>query len=332
MRFACVAFALIAAAAAAQDEARPPFSEWLAGVRQEALSRGIRQEVVARALDDLAEPLPVVLERDRAQAETLLPLETYLSRRLTPSLIQTGRRMLSQHRTLLEEVGGAYGVPSSIIVAIWGIESNYGRFSGVRPIIAALATLAWDPRRSTFFRNELFNALEILDRGDIELAGMRGSWAGAMGQPQFLPSSYLKFAEDFDGDGRRDIWTSPADVFASVANYLKGHGWSRGDRWGREVRVSREARDRVADVMRRTEGCRATRDMTVPLPLEEWRRLGLRLADGSALPEADRTASLVSGASRDFLVYGNYEVLLDYNCAHAYALSVALLSERLAAR
>lgn len=332
MRFACVAFALIAGMAAAQDEARPPFSEWLASVRQEALSRGIRQEIVDRALNDLTEPLPVVLERDRAQAETLLPLETYLSRRLTPTLVQTGQQMLSQHRTLLDRVGDTYGVPSSIIVAIWGVESNYGRFSGVRPIIAALATLAWDPRRSTFFRNELFNALEILDRGDVELASMRGSWAGAMGQPQFLPSSYLKFAEDFDGDGRRDIWTSPADVFASVANYLKGHGWSPGAEWGREVRVSQETAGRVVDVGRRAGSCRATRDMTVPLPLEEWQQLGLRLADGAGLPEADRTASLVSGSSRHFLVYENYEVLLDYNCAHAYALSVALLSERLAAR
>jgi len=332
VRFACVACVLIAGMAAAQDEARPPFSEWLAGLRREALSRGIRQETVARALDELAEPLPVVLERDRAQAETLLPLEIYLSRRLTPTLIQTGRRMLSQHRALLDRVGDKYGVPSSIIVAIWGVESNYGRFSGVRPIIAALATLAWDPRRSAFFRNELFNALEILDRGDVELASMRGSWAGAMGQPQFLPSSYLRFAEDFDGDGRRDIWTTPADVFASVANYLKGHGWSPGERWGREVRAPSEAADRVVDVERRAGTCRATREMTVPLPLEEWQRRGLRLTDGAGLPTADRMASLVSGSSRHFLVYENYEVLLDYNCAHAYALSVALLSERLAAR
>jgi membrane-bound lytic murein transglycosylase B len=144
-----------------------------------------------------------------------------------------------------------------------------------------------------------------------------------------MPSSYLKYAEDFDGDNRRDIWTSPPDIFASIANYLKGYGWIAGERWGREVKLSREVERIVAtDVARREGGCRARREMTVALPLAEWQRLGVRQLDGSALPKADLEASLISGSARRFLVYRNYDVLLEYNCAHAYALSVALLSDR----
>jgi len=176
------------------QEARPSFSEWLAGVRAEALGRGIKQEIVDAALAGVEEPLPVILERDRAQAETVFSLEHYLARQLTRQMITRGRDAFAAHRELLEEVGDAYAVPPRIIAAVWGIESNYGRFSGIRPTVAALATLAWDPRRSTFFRGELFDALEIVNRGDIDLAQLRGSWAGAMGQVQFMPSSYLKYA------------------------------------------------------------------------------------------------------------------------------------------
>jgi membrane-bound lytic murein transglycosylase B len=319
-----------AAADAASAPTRPTFAEWLAGVRSEAMSRGIRQEIVDQALDGVIEPLPVVLERDRTQAEVLVPLERYIVRHLTPRTVRTGREMLARHREILDRVAGRYGVPPATIVAIWGIESNFGHFTGVRPTIAALATLAWNPRRATFFRSELFDALEILNRGDIDFPRMRGSWAGAMGQPQFMPSSYLQYAEDFDGDGRRNIWDSPSDIFASVANYLKGRGWVPGYRWGREVRVPREVERHIASaVARRSGSCRAQRTMTVALPLAEWQEMGVRLADGRALPAADQRASLVSGTTRKFLVYDNYDALLEYNCAHPYALSVALLADRI---
>jgi membrane-bound lytic murein transglycosylase B len=311
------------------EQTRPSFSEWLAELRVEAIARGLREETVDQALATVEEPLPVVLERDRAQAETLLPLETYIARQTRAAVVRNGRQMAARHADLLKRIDERYAVPPQVIMAVWGIESNFGRFTGVRPTVGALATLAWDPRRSTLFRNELFSALEILDRGYIELANMRGSWAGAMGQPQFMPSSYLKYAEDFDGDNRRDIWTSPPDIFASIANYLKGYGWIAGERWGREVKLSREVERIVAtDVARREGGCRARREMTVALPLAEWQRLGVRQLDGSALPKADLEASLISGSARRFLVYRNYDVLLEYNCAHAYALSVALLSDR----
>lgn len=312
-----------------QDEVRPPFEDWLQALRVEAIDRGISPDVVERALGNLAEPLPVVLERDRNQAEAVLPLETYIAQRVTASVVRTGRQMRDRHRVLLDRVSAAYGVPAEVIVAIWGLESNFGRFTGTRPTIASLATLAWDPRRATLFRRELFNALEIVDRGDIELAGLRGSWAGAMGQPQFMPSSYLQYAVDFDEDGRRDIWLSHADIFASVANYLKGYGWTTGYRWGRDVIVSTDVALSVGDLPRREGSCSARRDMTVRLPLDEWRRLGIRETGGNALPDAQIEASLVSATSRHFLVYDNYDVLLAYNCAHAYALSVGLLAQRI---
>jgi peptidoglycan lytic transglycosylase B len=316
----------------AVPEVRPSFRDWLADVRTEALSRGVRPEIVDLALTNVTEPLPVVIERDRAQAEAVLPLETYIARQLSPTRVRTGRQMYTKHRPLVDRVAAQYQIPPHTIVSIWGAESNFGRFSGVRATIDALATLAWDPRRSTLFRGELFQALEILNRGDIGIGDMRGSWAGAMGQPQFMPSSYLKYAEDFDGDGRRDIWRSQGDIFASIANYLKGYGWTPGQLWGREVTVPKAAAGRIAADVARSAGigrCLASRDMTVRLPLSEWRAMGIQATNGRALPDSDQPAALVSGKTRHFLVYSNYDVLLAYNCAHAYALSVALFADQL---
>ena len=310
---------------AAQD-VLPSFSEWLDSVRAEALARGVRQEIVDQALGGITEPLAVAIERDRAQPETVLSLEAYIARRVRVATVRTGQQMLRRHRALLNRVFDAYRVPPSILVAIWGLESNFGRLTGVQPTFAVLATLAWDPRRSDFFRQELFSALDILNRGDIEPVRMRSSWAGAMGQPQFMPTSYLEYAVDFDGDGRRDIWDSPADIFASIANYLKEHGWTASQRWGREVIVPR---GRQIEVARREGRCPAARNMSVGLPLEEWQRLGVSLPGGRPLPKAAFPAFLVSGSRRRFLVYGNYDTLLAYNCAHAYALSVALLADRI---
>jgi peptidoglycan lytic transglycosylase B len=310
---------------AAQDP-QPPFPEWLSGVRAEVLARGVRPEVVDRAFAGLDQPLALPLERDRSQSEVTETIEQYLSQRVNQTAVRRGRAMMRQHRALLARVSRAYGVPARILVAVWGLESNYGRISGVQPTIPVLATLAWDARRSNLFRRELFAALDALNQGDIDLDQMRGSWAGAMGQPQFMPSSYLAYAVDFDGDGRRDIWKSPADIFASIGNYLKEHGWQQGVRWGREVTVPR---GKQIEVLAREGACSAMGDMTVPLPLDRWRTLGVKLAGGAALPKADFPASLTSGSRRHFLVYGNYDVLLSYNCAHAYALSVALLSDRL---
>jgi membrane-bound lytic murein transglycosylase B len=319
-----------APAAEPQDPARPSFEEFLNGVRAEALERGIREEILDQALATVEAPLAIVIERDRTQAESVLSLEDYLSRRLTDRQVARARDGFVRNRVLLDEVASQYGVEPQVIVAIWGMESNYGRFSGVRPTVAALATLAWDPRRSTLFRSELFAALDILNAGYIEVSKMRGSWAGAMGQVQFMPSSYLKFAEDFDGDGRRDIWSTPSDVFASIGNFLKASGWTQGQKWGLEVQVPEEAKEQIAQkVARRQANCRARRDMTVAQPMTEWQQLGVRLKNGGALPTDVPDASLVSGATRSFLVYPNYNALLDYNCSQSYAVSVGLLADRL---
>jgi membrane-bound lytic murein transglycosylase B len=322
---------LVAGLLAGQPElARPSFAEFLNGIRTEALSRGIRPEIVDAALAGIEEPSAVVIERDRSQAEVVQTLEQYLSQRVTPRAVATGRDMLMEHHDLLEEIAATYNVPPTLIVAIWGFESNFGRFTGVRPTIAALATLAWDPRRSSLFRHELFDALEILNRGDIDLAHMQGSWAGAMGQTQFMPSSYLRFAEDYDGDGKRDIWSTPADIFASIANYMRGNGWVGGATWGREVSVSAEARRRIANEIQRRDGpCQARRDMTTVLPVTRWRELGVRTTTGDPLPEDTSNAALVTGESRSFLVYKNYDALLEYNCAHSYAIGVGLLADAL---
>jgi membrane-bound lytic murein transglycosylase B len=212
---------------------------------------------------------------------------------------------------------------------VWGLESNFGKFAGVRPTIPALVTLAYDPRRGAMFRSELFSALRIVDRGDIELEKLKGSWAGALGQPQFMPSSYLQYAQDFDADGRRDIWSSQADVFASIAFFLREHGWMPGQAWGREVRVTPIVQKAILAIPRRDTGCRARRLMTGARPVREWRKLGLLTREGKPLPAIDKAASLVEAGKRTFLLYDNYEALLGYNCAHSYALSVGLLADRL---
>jgi len=316
------------ALATLQDGPRPSFADWLEGVRKEAIDRGIRQEIVDEALGNIEEPVPVVLERDRAQAEAVFSLEKYIARQLTAKKLAHGRQQFADHRELLDQVSARYGVPSRTIAGVWGMETNFGGFSGIRPTIAALATLAWDPRRATFFRNELFDALEILNRGDIDLASMKGSWAGAMGQAQFMPSSYLQYAQDFDGDGRKDIWSNPGDVFASIANYLKGHGWTEGQAWGREVSIPAATAKRIrANAERRADVCRGGRDMTVAKPLREWQKLGVRLPGGKALPASDLSASLISGNTRHFLVYKNFDALLEYNCSLSYAITVALLGD-----
>jgi membrane-bound lytic murein transglycosylase B len=270
------------------------------------------------------------VERDRSQAETVLTIEQYVERRLTRAFVRTARQRLAANRSLLRRVAARYHVQPRFIVAVWGLESNFGRFSGVRPIVQALATLAWEGRREALFKGELFAALEILDRGYIDPPALKGSWAGAMGQTQFMPTSYLAFAEDFDADGRRDIWASTPDVFASIANYLQAHGWAETETWGREVRLPAGGwRAMVEATGLRETGCRAHREMTVPLPMDRWRALGVRSVSGAALPRVTRDASLVTAGRRSFIVYGNYEALLEYNCAHAYALTVGVLADRI---
>ena len=328
----CVAAVLAAAAltrAVGQSPERATFESFLEEVRAEAVGRGISEATVSAALSGLT-PEPVVVSRDRTQPELVQSLDRYVARRTTARTVALGRQELGRHRALLSRVEEAYGVPPAILVAVWGLESNFGRFTGTYSTVRALATLAYDGRRP-LFRRELVDALAILDRGDVPPERLRGSWAGAMGQPQFMPSSFLQHAVDFDGDDRVNIWTSTPDVFASMANYLARSGWTNDLRWGREVRVAPGAMSRIdRTVPMRRSGCRAVREMTDARPLDEWRRLGVTLPGNGALPKADVQASLVRGDERHFLVYQNYEALLSYNCSNSYAVSVGLLADRIA--
>ena len=309
----------------AQDAALS-FDDFIAGVRMEAVASGITQATLDRALTGLT-PQSVVVARDRTQPEVVQSVDRYLTQRLTTRTVTTARQMHTRHAPILRRVEERYGVPGAVMTAIWGLESSFGRFTGTYPTVRALATLAYDNRRP-LFRSELLSSLAMIDAG-VPIERMMGSWAGAMGQPQFMPSSFLKHAVDQDGDGAIDIWTSLPDVFASMANYLKNAGWTPGQRWGREVAVTREALTSIdRDIPMQSGGCRALRSMTESRPLAEWTRLGVKLPGGAALPVADIEASLVRGEQRHFITYGNYLALLDYNCSHSYALSVALLSDR----
>ena len=317
--------ALLSAAAFADDP--PPFDDWLDGLIAEARERGYSDELVQSALVGLV-PIERVIQSDRSQAELIVTFDRYFKARVTPRVVRRGRQMASQHRTLLRRLERDYGVQGRFLLAIWGLESRFGANMGRTPVFQALATLAWEPRRSSFFRAQLFDALTMVRAGYIDVDTMTGSWAGAMGQPQFMPSSYLEFAVDYDDDGRRDIWTSTPDVLASIANYLRASAWDDDWTWGREVRLTARARTRVAGaVPARTASCFARRNMSEWRPLADWQRLGVRRTNGAALPAAKLDASLVTTGDRSFLVYRNYDALLSYNCAHHYALAVSLLAD-----
>jgi membrane-bound lytic murein transglycosylase B len=320
--------ALMAPQQSAVEAPSRPFEEWLHDLIDEAHARGFSDELIDATLSGLT-PIARVVERDSSQAEFTITLDRYFQTRVTPRIIRIGRQHAMRQRTVLRRIQSTYGVSPGIVLAVWGIESHYGEFTGAYPVFQALATLAWQPRRSEFFRGELFKALSIVSGGYIDARTMTGSWAGAMGQPQFMPSSYLEHAVDFDKDGLRDIWHSDADTLASIASYLKDYGWEAGQTWGREVKVSDEARAHLADIPMRDTGCSAKRMMTERRPLGIWREAGMRLKSGAPLPQSDIPASLVDVGGHSFLVYPNYETILDYNCAHLYALSIGMLADRL---
>lgn len=307
--------------ALAPPTARPApasFSAWLFELRREALQAGIAPRTLDAALADVA-PLPEVIAADRRQPETRLTFAEYRARVVNPARIAQGRELLRRHRDLLAAVERRYRVPAALMVALWGIESSFGTRQGSYPVIAALATLAYDGRRAALFRRELLSALTILDRGEIGVAEMHGSWAGAMGQNQFMPSTYLRHAVDFDGDGRRDIWRSLPDVFASTANYLARAGWDDRQGWGREVAVPPDLDGTPSGLDHRA-------------PLTTWRRLGVRLPDGSTLPALSVPASLLrmdGDGGPSFLVSSNFRVLMAWNRSTYFGLAAGLLADSL---
>ncbi len=338
-RMACVTMVVLSFAGwkvSAQSDSEvaapdPEFQQWLQQLIAEAREAGISENIIDQALTGLA-PIPQVVSNDRNQAEFVETLAQYLDKRVTDWRIQTGRTRMAQHRDVLNQVAAEYGVPARFIVAIWGIETNYGNFTGGTDVIRALATLAYDPRRAAYFRGELLSALRILQEGHIDHPNMKGSWAGAMGQSQFMPSSFINHAVDFDGDGRVDIWTTEADVFASIANYLRNAGWQSGERWGRQVTLPADYHDRASQWSQEnvSYSCSVLRRHTVQRPVDEWQLEGVRQADGSDLPTSDIEASIVLPDGADgpaFLTYQNFRALLSYNCANNYALAVARLAD-----
>jgi len=296
------------------------FDTWLAGVKQEAIGRGISPATVEAALGGL-EPLPEVIARDRSQREFTLTFTRYMKGAVTESRVEKARQLLNENRALLDKVAAQYGVQPRFLVSFWGLESNFGEHTGGYSVVAALATLAHEGRRAAFFRDQLFDALKILDQGHISVAEMTGSWAGAMGQLQFIPSTFVNFAVDYDGDGHRDIWHSLPDIFASAANYLSQEGW-RGDRtWGRQVTLPADFDYSLASIREKRS-------------LRAWANdYGLRNADGSPLPVVEgMEASLVLPAGYRgpaFLVYENFDTILVWNRSILYALSVGVLADRI---
>jgi membrane-bound lytic murein transglycosylase B len=302
-----------AALAAPQD-----FATWLQAFRKDAAKAKLSPKALA-ALDGL-EPLPEVVELDKKQPEFRLTLEEYLRKVVSPVRIAAGHERLAAHNEVLGEVSDKYGVPPEFIVALWGAESNYGSRQGDFSIVAALATLAHDGRRAQLFRAQLLDALKIIDQGHITAEAMKGSWAGAMGHCQFMPSTFLGYAVDHDGDGRRDIWGTLPDVFGSTANYLRKMGWRRGEPWGQPVQLP-------ADFDKSWVG------VDKPRPMKEWRELGLTTASGAPLPTNLPEASLVRPGKEPgpaYLVHRNFRVLLRWNRSEYFAASVSLLADALA--
>jgi len=304
--------------AAGPAAAQQAFDVWLQEFRQDALARGISRETLDGALGGVA-PLPRVLELDRRQSEFTLGFRDYLDRAVSPDRIARGQALRGREAVLLERLERQWGVPGRFLTAFWGLETNYGDYTGNFPVIAALATLAHDPRRSGYFRGELLNALRILDAGHIRPENMTGSWAGAMGQVQFMPSTFLAHARDGDGNGRIDIWGSRADALTSAASFLHDLGWRPGQTWGREVRLPAGFDPGLAGL----QGGR---------PLAAWDRAGVRRADGRRLPEADiRAALLLPSGYRGaaFLVYPNFNVIMKWNRSVSYALAIGHLADRI---
>ncbi len=295
------------------------FAEWLSAFRGRALARGLSAAVVDQALASLVYDREVI-RRDRNQSEFTKTIWDYLDTAVSETRVADGRAAMTAHEALLNDIEARYGVDREVVVAVWGLESAYGTFRGQTDIVEALATLAYDGRRGPFFETQLVAALKILEAGDVARSGLTGSWAGAMGHTQFIPTSYLVHAVDFTGDGARDIWgEDPTDALASTAAYLARHGWTEGQPWGVEVRVPDGFDYRLA---RRSE----TR-----MP-SDWAELGVMGTDGSPVPDhAEASLLLPAGAEgAAFLIFPNFAVLERYNTADAYVIGVGHLADRIA--
>ena len=295
------------------------FNTWLDKLKTEAKRQGISQKTIDSSLIGI-KPIPRVIELDRKQPEFTLTFAEYLKRVVSDRRIRIGKSKLKEHEELLKEISLKYGVQSRYIVALWGIETDFGRITGGFPVISSLATLAYDGRRSKFFRKELLLALKIVDGGHILAKDMVGSWAGAMGQNQFMPSSFHAYAVDYDKDGSKDIWKTLPDIFASIANYLSKSGWQADQTWGRPVSLPE-------NFSRKFLGRKLKK------PLGEWQQLGVRKLSGQDLPKRNLLSSIIRPEKGQigpaFVIYNNYEVILKWNRSNYFATAVGTLSDKI---
>ena len=297
------------------------FEAWLDTLRQDAAAAGISDATIAEALSNV-ELREKVVKYDRNQPEFKLTYDRYMRNVVPASRVEKGKRLWDENKVLLDEISAKYGVQPRYIVALWGIESSFGKHTGGFSVINALATMAYDGRRATFFRKELLAALKIIDEGHIAYPDMKGSWAGAMGQCQFMPSSFLAYAQDWDGDGKQDIWQNKADIFASIAYYLQQAGWRDDLTWGRQVQLPRDFVNAAQLV-----------DAKTRKTMEEWRAMGITNPDGSPLPTRNLSSRLVMPDGDEgpaFLVYANFDATLRWNRSNYFALAVGALSDAMA--
>ncbi len=296
------------------------FEQYVEGLKQEARSNGISEQIINQAFDNVTHK-PRAVKADKNQPEKKLTLDEYIPRAVPDWKVKQAKALYKEHYAELSRIGEEYGVQPRFIVALWGVESNFGKFTGNYPVIDALSTLAYDGRREAFFRKETMAALQILQEGHISVSDFKGSWAGAMGQCQFMPSSFLSYAADGSGDGKKDIWNTEADVFASAANYLSQSGWNDKFTWGRQVKLPQGF---DMNLEGRIEGKERT--------LAEWNQLGITRYDGSSLPQVDVDAWLTApdnANGRVYLVYNNYNVLMKWNRSYYFALAVSHLADRI---
>lgn len=294
------------------------FSECLQQIAMRASTAGINNNTIEQHLHPL-QPLPRVIALDRQQPEFTRSFADYFDKRVTEQRVQKGRALYQQHRQLLQRVQQQHGVPGQYLLAFWGMETHYGGYIGKMPTLPALATLACDQRRSEFFTGQLIDALHIIDDAQLDADQLRGSWAGAFGQMQSMPSVYRRYALDGDGDGRVDVFNSTADAMATAGHFLAGIGWQKNERWGREVILPENFDYSLAGLDKQQ-------------PLSNWRALGLRQTDGKELAKADMDAALLVPSGHRgpaFLVYENFQVILRWNRSISYALSVGHLADRI---
>lgn len=312
-----VLLAVLAVLMAGPAQAQGGFRAFLESVAQEAVQQGVSQQTVRRALETV-ELDESVIELDRKQPEGKITFARYLRNVITQQRIDKGRRLAAEYAGPLRQVQAAYGVPAGVVIALWAIESSYGANQGGFDVLSSLATLAYEGRRADFFRGELIEALKILQEENLAPSALTGSWAGALGQCQFMPSTYRKYAVDADGDGHRDIWGDDLDAIASIARYLAAEGWQAGASWGQEVVLTKE----VAE---------SETGLDVALGVEAWRRRGVQ-GKGKPLPQRDISASLIlpdGAGGRAFLVYDNFRALMRWNRSTYFATSVGLLADLL---